>query len=390
MDADNGEMDEVVAEFLIESYENLDRLDRDLVELEQNPSADKLAGIFRTIHTIKGTSRLPGLRQARVDHPRRREPAVPPAGRRPGPRRRHHVGPAGAGRRRPPDPRRHRGRRDGGRRRLRRSSSSSPLNRATAPAEADEPEEHQSRRRRCRSGRWPSRPARRAPRPWSGPSPPNATATPATSVRSSSRPASWSRATWSTRWRPKPSSRAGDGRQQHPGRRRPARQADEPGRRAGPGPQPDPAVHRDARRATPAFVAHVAAAEPDHHRAAGRRHEDPHAADRQRLEQVPPRRARPGARLRQAGPHRDGRARRPSSTRRSSRRSRTRSPTSSATPSTTASRRPTAAWPRGKPAEGRLLAARLPRGRPGQHRDLRRRRRHRPRARSSARRSSGA
>ena len=50
------EMDEVVAEFLVESYENLDRLDRDLVDLEQNPSADKLAGIFRTIHTIKGTS----------------------------------------------------------------------------------------------------------------------------------------------------------------------------------------------------------------------------------------------------------------------------------------------------------------------------------------------
>jgi two-component system chemotaxis sensor kinase CheA len=50
------EMDEVVTEFLVESYENLDRLDRDLVDLEQNPSADKLAGIFRTIHTIKGTS----------------------------------------------------------------------------------------------------------------------------------------------------------------------------------------------------------------------------------------------------------------------------------------------------------------------------------------------
>ena len=50
------EMDEVVAEFLVESYENLDRLDRDLVDLEQNPSPDKLAGIFRTIHTIKGTS----------------------------------------------------------------------------------------------------------------------------------------------------------------------------------------------------------------------------------------------------------------------------------------------------------------------------------------------
>ena len=50
------EMDEVVSEFLVESYENLDRLDRDLVDLERDPSSAKLAAIFRTIHTIKGTS----------------------------------------------------------------------------------------------------------------------------------------------------------------------------------------------------------------------------------------------------------------------------------------------------------------------------------------------
>ena len=31
------EMDDVVKEFLVESYENLDRLDRDLVELEKAP-----------------------------------------------------------------------------------------------------------------------------------------------------------------------------------------------------------------------------------------------------------------------------------------------------------------------------------------------------------------
>ncbi|HEX4461372.1 MAG TPA: chemotaxis protein CheA, partial [Polyangia bacterium] len=43
-------------EFLAESRENLDRLDQELVELEQNPDAqDILASIFRTIHTIKGT-----------------------------------------------------------------------------------------------------------------------------------------------------------------------------------------------------------------------------------------------------------------------------------------------------------------------------------------------
>lgn len=47
---------DIVKDFLIESYENLDRLDRDLVELEKNPEdRNALAGIFRTIHTIKGT-----------------------------------------------------------------------------------------------------------------------------------------------------------------------------------------------------------------------------------------------------------------------------------------------------------------------------------------------
>jgi two-component system chemotaxis sensor kinase CheA len=50
-------MDEIVAEFLVESHENLDQLDRDLLALEQNPdSRELLASIFRTIHTIKGTS----------------------------------------------------------------------------------------------------------------------------------------------------------------------------------------------------------------------------------------------------------------------------------------------------------------------------------------------
>lgn len=49
-------MDEIVGEFLVESYENLDQLDRDLVTLESDPTnRDTLASIFRTIHTIKGT-----------------------------------------------------------------------------------------------------------------------------------------------------------------------------------------------------------------------------------------------------------------------------------------------------------------------------------------------
>ena len=49
--------DGIVKEFLVESYENLDRLDRDLVTLEKNPDdREILASVFRTIHTIKGTS----------------------------------------------------------------------------------------------------------------------------------------------------------------------------------------------------------------------------------------------------------------------------------------------------------------------------------------------
>ena len=50
-------LDDICQEFLIESYENLDDLDRNLVALEQDPSSRPLiASIFRTIHTIKGTS----------------------------------------------------------------------------------------------------------------------------------------------------------------------------------------------------------------------------------------------------------------------------------------------------------------------------------------------
>ncbi len=48
--------EEIVREFLVESHENLSRLDQELVELEKHPQdAGLLASIFRTIHTIKGT-----------------------------------------------------------------------------------------------------------------------------------------------------------------------------------------------------------------------------------------------------------------------------------------------------------------------------------------------
>ncbi|HET6169314.1 MAG TPA: chemotaxis protein CheA, partial [Terracidiphilus sp.] len=47
---------DVIREFLVESHENLSRLDQELVELEKRPQdAALLASIFRTIHTIKGT-----------------------------------------------------------------------------------------------------------------------------------------------------------------------------------------------------------------------------------------------------------------------------------------------------------------------------------------------
>lgn len=53
---DQVEDQEVVREFLVESNENLGRLDREMVELERNPGDSQLlASVFRTIHTIKGT-----------------------------------------------------------------------------------------------------------------------------------------------------------------------------------------------------------------------------------------------------------------------------------------------------------------------------------------------
>ncbi len=55
--ADTATPDEVVREFLIETREGLDRFDRDVIELENNPSAaDSLPRIFRALHSIKGAS----------------------------------------------------------------------------------------------------------------------------------------------------------------------------------------------------------------------------------------------------------------------------------------------------------------------------------------------
>ncbi len=55
------EFREIIDEFLVESHENLDRLDSELVSLEQDADPETLASIFRTIHTIKGTSGFLGF-----------------------------------------------------------------------------------------------------------------------------------------------------------------------------------------------------------------------------------------------------------------------------------------------------------------------------------------
>lgn len=48
--------DEILQDFLAESWENLSQLDTEIVALEKDPKNDDLlASIFRTIHTIKGT-----------------------------------------------------------------------------------------------------------------------------------------------------------------------------------------------------------------------------------------------------------------------------------------------------------------------------------------------
>jgi two-component system chemotaxis sensor kinase CheA len=57
-------MDELTREFLIESQEGLDRMERCLTELEVRPSdSGLLAEIFRSVHTIKGTTGFLGFKR---------------------------------------------------------------------------------------------------------------------------------------------------------------------------------------------------------------------------------------------------------------------------------------------------------------------------------------
>ena len=57
-------MDELTREFLIESQEGLDRMERCLTDLEERPKDAGLIGeIFRSVHTIKGTTGFLGFKR---------------------------------------------------------------------------------------------------------------------------------------------------------------------------------------------------------------------------------------------------------------------------------------------------------------------------------------
>src|SRR5262245_34472246 len=62
--------DSILEDFLVDSLEGLDRLDRDLLALDRDPAAtEPIASAFRSLHTIKGTCSFLGLRRLeRVAH----------------------------------------------------------------------------------------------------------------------------------------------------------------------------------------------------------------------------------------------------------------------------------------------------------------------------------
>jgi len=63
-------MDDALRAFLVESAENLSRLEEDLVVLERTPQDEAtLASVFRSMHTIKGTCGFFGFnRMERLTH----------------------------------------------------------------------------------------------------------------------------------------------------------------------------------------------------------------------------------------------------------------------------------------------------------------------------------
>jgi two-component system chemotaxis sensor kinase CheA len=60
--SDKEDVDDLTSEFIAESQEGLDRMERCLTELEVRPDDGALVGeIFRAVHTIKGTTGFLGF-----------------------------------------------------------------------------------------------------------------------------------------------------------------------------------------------------------------------------------------------------------------------------------------------------------------------------------------
>ena len=57
----NEEMKEIIEEFIVESNELIEKAVQDVVRIERNPDDELINGIFRAVHTIKGTSSFLGF-----------------------------------------------------------------------------------------------------------------------------------------------------------------------------------------------------------------------------------------------------------------------------------------------------------------------------------------
>lgn len=57
----NDEMREIIDDFIVESIELIEKVVQDIVEIEKNPDDEIINGIFRAVHTIKGTSSFLGF-----------------------------------------------------------------------------------------------------------------------------------------------------------------------------------------------------------------------------------------------------------------------------------------------------------------------------------------
>ena len=55
------EMQEIIEEFIAESSELMDNVIQDIVTIEQSQDEEIINGIFRAVHTIKGTSSFLGF-----------------------------------------------------------------------------------------------------------------------------------------------------------------------------------------------------------------------------------------------------------------------------------------------------------------------------------------